>query len=120
MTTTGSPPTMALADLLIGLLERVPMSEAQIARATQAEPATIRRGSERREAPAGLEAQRLTELVAFVQEMARNIHGETLAEVARRRQSTSSTARNPLDELAGGRYERLIQFARGLSHGVFT
>ncbi len=33
---------MALADLLIGLLERVPMSEAQIARATRAEPATIR------------------------------------------------------------------------------
>ncbi len=80
MTTPGSPPTMALADLLIGLLERVPMSEAQIARATQAEPATIRLWLQRRKAPAGLEAQRLTELVAFVEEMARNIRGDALAE----------------------------------------
>ncbi|MGH3610986.1 MAG: hypothetical protein ACRDRD_23295, partial [Pseudonocardiaceae bacterium] len=73
MTASGSPPTMAPADLLIGLLERVPMSKAQIARATQADPATIRLWLRRREAPAGLEAQRLTELVAFVDEMARNI-----------------------------------------------
>ena len=27
---------------------------------------------------------------------------------------------NPLDEIAGGRYERMIQYARGISHGVFT
>ena len=80
MTAPGSPPTMAPADLLIGLLERVPMSEAQIARATQAEPATIQAWLRRREAPAGLEAQRLTELVAFVEEMARNIRGDALAE----------------------------------------
>ena len=80
MTTPGSPPTMAPADLLIGLLERVPMSEAQIARATQAEPATIQAWLRRREAPAGLEAQRLTELVAFVEEMARNIRGDALVE----------------------------------------
>ena len=79
MTTSGSPPTMASADLLIGLLERVPMSEAQIARATLADPATIRAWLRRRQAPAGLEAQRLTELVAFVEEMARNVNGEALA-----------------------------------------
>ena len=53
MTASGSPPTMALADLLIGLLERVPMTEAQIARATQAEPATIQAWLRRREAPPG-------------------------------------------------------------------
>ena len=63
---------MALADLLIALRERVPMSEAQIARATRADRATVAAWLERREAPDGLEAQRLTELVAFVQEMARN------------------------------------------------
>ena len=53
MTTPGSPPTMAPADLLIGLLERVPMSEAQIARATQADPETIRRGSAAGRLPPG-------------------------------------------------------------------
>jgi hypothetical protein len=42
MTATASTPTMALADLLIGLRERVPLSEAQIARATGADEQTVR------------------------------------------------------------------------------
>ena len=92
MTANGSAPTIALADLLIALRERVPMSEAQIARATRADRATVAAWLERREAPAGLHAQRLTELVAFVQEMARNLRGDALAGVARRSRSTSSTA----------------------------
>ncbi len=120
MTAPGSPPTMALADLLIGLLERVPMTEVQIARATRAEPATIRRWLQRRKAPAGLEAQRLTELVAFVQELALNLHGETLAGWWLDGQVDVLDGANPLDEIAGGRYERMIQYARGISHGVFT
>jgi len=61
------------------VLDRVPPSESQIARATLAAPATIQAWLRRREAPTGLEAQRLTELVAFVDEMARNLTGDTLA-----------------------------------------
>lgn len=80
MTTPGSPPTIATADLLIGLLERVSMSEAQIARATQAEPETIQAWLRRREAPAGLEAQRLIALVVFAEEMAHNIRAAALVE----------------------------------------
>jgi hypothetical protein len=72
--------TMAPADLLIGLLERVPMSEAQIARATLADSETIRLWLRRRQAPAGTEGQRLIELVAFVEEMARNVRAAALAE----------------------------------------
>lgn len=119
MTASGSPPTMATADLLIGLLERVPISEAQIARATLAEPATIQAWVRRREAPAGLEAQRLTELVALVEEMARNIRAAALVEWLDG-DIESLHGANPLDELAGGCYERLIQLALGLTHGVFT
>ena len=92
MTANGSAPTIALADLLIALRERVPMSEVQIARATRADRATVAAWLERREAPDGLHAQRLTELVAFVQEMARNVHGETLAGGGSTVRSTSSTA----------------------------
>jgi hypothetical protein len=44
---------MVPADLLIGLLERVPMSEAQIARATLANPAMIQAWLRRRELPPG-------------------------------------------------------------------
>ena len=80
MTANGSAPTITLADLLIALRERVPMSEAQIARATRADRTTVAAWLERREAPDGLHAQRLTELVAFVQEMARNVRGDALAE----------------------------------------
>jgi hypothetical protein len=112
-------PDAATADLLIGLLDRVPLSEAQIARATLADPATIQAWLRRREAPAGLEAQRLTELVAFVEEMAHNIRGDALPEWIDRDVPFLDSG-NPLDELAGGGYERLIQLALGLTHSVFT
>jgi hypothetical protein len=110
---------MAPADLLIGLLERVSMSEAQIARATLADPATIQAWLRRREAPTGLEAQRLIELVAFVEEMARNIRGEALADWLDS-DIDFLNGGNPLDELAAGGYEQLIQLALGLTHSIFT
>jgi hypothetical protein len=119
MTASGFTATMATADLLIGLLDRVPMSEAQIARATLADPATIQAWLRRREPPAGLEAERLTELVAFVKEMARNIRGDTLPEWLDR-DIPFLDGGNPLDGLAAGGYERLIQLALGLTHSVFT
>jgi hypothetical protein len=119
MTASGFTATMATADLLLGLLDRVPMSEAQIARATLADPATIQAWLRRQQAPAGLEAQRLTELVAFVEEMARNIRGDALPELLDR-DIPFLDGGNPLDELAAGGYERLIQLALGLTHSVFT
>ncbi len=119
MTASGSAPTMATSDLLIGLLDRVPLSEPQIARATLADPATIEAWLRRRQAPAGLESQRVTELVAFVEEMARNIAGDALVEWLDL-EIPYLDGGNPLDELAGGGYERLIQLALGLTHSVFT
>ena len=121
MTTPASPPTMAPADLLIGLLERVPMSEAQIARATQAEPETIQAWLRRREAPAGLEAQRLIELVVFtVERRWRATFAATPSPSWLDSDIDVLTGGNPLDELAAGGYERLIQLALGLTHSVFT
>jgi hypothetical protein len=110
---------MALADLLIGLRERVPLTGAQIARATGAEEQTVGAWLERRAAPTGLEAQRLAELAAFVEEMARNIQGHDLPGWLDGRVDLLDGA-NPLDEIAAGRYERMIQYALGASHGVFT
>ena len=119
MTANGPAPTIALADLLIALRERVPMSEAQIARATRADRATVAAWLERREAPDGLHAERLAELVAFVQEMALNVRGDALAGWLDGAVDVLAGA-NPLDEIAEGRYKQMIDFARGLSHGVFT
>jgi hypothetical protein len=119
MTANGSAPTVALVDLLIALRERVPMSEVQIARATRADLATVKAWLERREAPAGLHAQRLTELVAFVQEMALNVRGDALAGWLDAAVDVLG-GNNPLDETAEGRYKPMIDFAFGLSYGVFT
>ena len=119
MTANGPAPTIALADLLIALRERVPMSEPQIVRATRADRATVEAWLERREAPDGLHAQRLTELVAFVQEMARNVRGDALVGWLDGAVDVLDGA-NPLDELAEGRYKAMIDYALGLSHGVFT
>jgi hypothetical protein len=119
MKASGSPPTKATADLLRGLLARVPLSEAHIARATLAKPATIEAWLRRREAPAGLEARRLTELVAFVEEMARNFRGDALPEWLDH-DIPFLDGGNPLDEIAAGGYERLIQLALGLTESIFT
>jgi hypothetical protein len=119
MTANGSAPTIALADLLIALRERVPLSDVQIARATQADRATVAAWLERREAPDGLHAQRLTELVAFVQEMALNVRGDALAGWLDAAVDVLG-GNNPLDEIAEGRYKQMIDFAFGLSYGVFT
>ena len=120
MTDSGTRPTMAPADLLIRLLDRVPLSEAQIARATLADPARIQAWLRRREAPAGLEAQRVIELVAFVEEMARNLPGETLAGWWLDGNVDFLSGGNPLDEIASGHYEQMIQYAIGLTNGAFT
>ena len=73
----------------------------------------------RREALAGLEAQLLTELVAFVEQMARNIRGDALAEWLDR-DIDFLNGGDPLDELAAGGYEWLIERALGLTHSIFT
>jgi hypothetical protein len=111
---------MAPADLLIGLRERVPLTEAQIARGTGADKEIVRVWLERREAPSGVQGQRLTELVAFVEEMARNLRGETLAGWWLDGNVDFLSGANPLDEIAAGRYEQMMQYALGVSDGVFT
>jgi hypothetical protein len=109
-----------VADLLIGLRKRVPLTEAQIARATGADEVTIKAWLERRQVPNGVQGLRLTELVAFVEEMARNLTGETLADWWLDGNVDFLSGANPLDEIAAGRYEAMIQYAIGLSYGVFT
>jgi DNA-binding transcriptional regulator YiaG len=120
MAATAASTTMASADLLIALRERVPLSEAQVARGTGAGEQQVRAWLERREAPGGAHGQRLTELVAFVEEMARNVDGETLAGSWLDGDVDFLGGSNPLDEIAAGHYERMIQYALGVSYGTFT
>jgi len=57
--------------------------------------------------------------VAFVQEMARNVRGDALAGWLDGTVDFLGGA-SPLDEIAEGRYKQMIDFALGLSYGVFT
>ncbi|MGI8558350.1 MAG: hypothetical protein ACR2ND_08570 [Solirubrobacteraceae bacterium] len=120
MTAPPSVPSRAPVDVLIALRKRVPLSEAQLARGTGAGKATVRGWLDHQGTPGELHAQRLTELVAFVEEMARNLRGDTLAESWLDGNVDFLSGVNPLDETAAGRYERMIEYARGLSYGVFT
>ncbi|MGZ4392309.1 MAG: hypothetical protein ACXVRK_09365 [Gaiellaceae bacterium] len=56
--------------------------------------------------------------MAFVQEMALNVRGDALAGWLDG--AVDVLGGNPLDEIAEGRYKQMIDYALGLSHGVFT
>ena len=61
--------TLALADRLIRLRERVALSETDIRRATGADRRTVRAWLARGEAPAGMQAARPCELIAVVKRL---------------------------------------------------
>jgi len=119
MSATVEVPMKALGDLLIALREQVPISDAQIVRATGADSETVATWLTRRAAPAGLQAQRVAELVAFTEEMARNVPGADLVGWLDGHLDLFDGA-NPLDEIAVGHYERMIDYALGLSYGTFV
>jgi hypothetical protein len=73
----------------------------------------------RRTAPASLEAQRVAEFVAFAEEMARNVQPASLVDWLDGQVELLDGA-NPLDEIAAGHYERMIDYALSLSYGAFT
>jgi DNA-binding transcriptional regulator YiaG len=58
--------TIALADQLNRLRERVPLSVLEVARATGADETTVREWFDRKTAPIGASASRLAELIALV------------------------------------------------------
>jgi transcriptional regulator with XRE-family HTH domain len=110
---------MAFSDLLIALRERVPLSAAQIATATGTDENTVAGWLERRGAPSGIQAQRVAELTAFVDEMARNVQPDHLPEWLGGRLKFLDGAQ-PLDMIAAGRYDEMMSYAFQLTYGVFT
>jgi hypothetical protein len=105
--------------------DRSAPAAARPAHLIRAAPAGCGRGDGERVAgaPRGsgrIQAQRLTELVAFVEEMARNLRGETLAGWWLDGNVDFLSGANRLDEIAAGRYEQMMQYALGASYGAFT
>jgi hypothetical protein len=71
--------TIALADQLKHVRARVPLSDADVTRATGAETAVVHQWIDRAAPPMGVFANRLVELMAVVDEMALNVKPEDIA-----------------------------------------
>jgi hypothetical protein len=79
----------------------------------------VRQWLERRAAPMGVEANRLTELISVVEEMALNIEPDGISEWLRG-EVPALEGRTPADVIASGGYQRMIDIALWLSAGGFT
>ncbi len=111
--------TIALADQLIHLRERVPLAEVDIAEVTGADAATVAAWLERRVAPAGQHAVRLSELIAACERLAVSTKPEFIPQWLRR-QVPSLGGQTPLHALASGGYEQIAGIAEDLIYPTFT
>jgi DNA-binding transcriptional regulator YiaG len=115
-TTTG---TIALADQLRFLRERVPISERDVIAATGADEATVAAWLSRRAAPAGEQAARLSELIAACERLEVSTKPEGIARWLN--QSVPMLdGRTPLATIASGGYEQVARIAEDLIDLPFT
>lgn len=111
--------TIALADQLNHLRERVALSEQDVAAATGADEKTVAAWLARRAAPAGAEAARLSELIAAVERLEVTTKREAIPEWLRRK-VPALEGKTPLQTLADGGYERIAGFAEDLIDPPFS
>lgn len=119
VSSTASVGTIALADQLNHLRARVPLSERDVARATGVDEATVHEWIERKSPPAGVHANRLNELIAVVDEMALNMKAESIPDWLRS-EVPALDDDVPVDVIASGGYQRVMNIALWLSTGGFT
>lgn len=117
--TTTNVGTIALADQLNHLRERVPLSVGDVGRATGADETTVREWIERKSVPMGAHANRLAELIAVIDELAGTFKPESLP-VWLNDTVPALDGEVPGDVIAAGGYERVMNLALGLSAGAFT
>jgi len=107
--------TIALADQLIRLRVRVPLTGSDIRKATGAEPRTLRAWLDRQEAPVGAQAARLCELIAIVKLLEGPM--EPASVLTWLRTNVEELKRAPLGALAAGKYEQVRDAALTLLSG---
>lgn len=111
--------TIALADQLIRLRQRVPLLNADIATATGVAATRVRDWLERVDAPSGQVAMRLSELIAACEQLEVTMKPDAIASwlhvpVA------SLDGCTPAAVLADGGYERIVAIAEDLKYPTFT
>lgn len=118
-TSTRQPESAALADLLTSTMSRVPLTVADIAAATGASQATVRRWLSHAAAPDGQDATRVSELLAVVDVLTRAMRPEAIVPWLRQ-QLNLLGGRRGLDVLASGGYAEVRELAAELASGTFT
>jgi DNA-binding transcriptional regulator YiaG len=111
--------TIALADQLNHLRERVPLSEEDVMAATGADEATVKGWVERRIAPAGEPAVRLIELIAVCERLTVSTKPEVIPEWLHRKVPLLG-GRTSLATLASGGYEQVAGIAEDFIDPSFT
>lgn len=118
-TTANSAGTIALADQLIHLLERVPLTVEDVAAVTGADERTVTSWLERRSAPAGDAALRVNELIAACERLEITMKPDALADWLRR-DVPSLGNQTPVQVLGAGGYEQIAGIAEDLIAPPFT
>ena len=118
-TAPSSIGTIALADQLRFLRERVPLSEADVRAATGAAKETVLAWLERRAAPAGEEAARLSELIAACERLEVSTRPDVIPDWLNRSVPILE-GRTPLAAIAAGDYELVAGIAEDLIDPPFT
>lgn len=117
--TAANTGTIALADQLIHLRERMPLGEADVAVATGADADTVAAWLERRAAPNGRQAVRLSELIAVCERLTVATKPEMIPDWLHR-EIPLLGGRTPLATLASGEYEQVAGIAEDLIDPPFT
>jgi predicted transcriptional regulator len=118
-TTTKSIGTIALADQLIRLRERVPLSPGDVAAATGADRPTVAAWLERSAVPTGEQAARLSELIAAVERLEVSTKPEAIPAWLNRKVPLLGD-KTPLETLAAGGYEQIARVAEDFVYPTFT
>ncbi|MGH2853328.1 MAG: hypothetical protein ACRDLF_03940 [Solirubrobacteraceae bacterium] len=111
--------TLAYADEARRIRELAPLTERDIARGTGAARSTVGAWLQRTRAPSGVRADRVVELAALVDQLARVLAPEAIP-VWLNRPMPALGHRRPLDVLAAGDYEQLAALADELAYPTLT
>lgn len=117
--TTSDAGTIALADQLRRVSDRVGLSAHDVAAATGVDEATATDWLARRSAPAGTHAARLSELLAAVETLEEVTRPEAIAPWLHRTVPALQN-RTPAKVIASGGYEQVYEIVAELAAGTFT
>ena len=111
--------TIALADQLKHLRERVPLSEHDVAAATGADEVTVSGWLERSIVPTGQPAMRLSELIAACERLEISTKPDVIPDWLNRPVPMLG-GHTPLEAIASGGYERVAAIAEDFIYPSFT